>query len=179
MKLKIFISVFLIFLITTQGFSQEKSKGQLKKEQKEKVKLEKEKKTEALIESKTFVFIAETALPMGTRSINLRNDNYSVIFQPDMIESFIPFFGRAYSGAGFGNDNGLMFKEKPKSFDVKKTNKNYQIDVVVNKNNNNYQMSLTVSFEGGATLSVTSSNRSTITYQGYLEPIKQKPVDKQ
>jgi len=171
MKSKLSILVLLI-LISSSSFSQEKSKRELRKEQKEKEKVEKEKQTEALIEAKSFMFIAKRAFPTGARSIDLTGNNYFVKFESNLIESVLPFFGRAFAGAGFGNDNGMRFKGEPKPFKINKGKKNYEIEAVVEDNNDTYNLTLTVSFQGSASLIITSNNRSSISYQGQLEPIK-------
>ena len=174
MKNKLSVFLLLFALILNTGFSQEKSKRELRKEQKEKVKIEKEKQTEALIDAKSFMFTAKRALPTGARSIDLTGDNYSVTFQTDLIESILPFFGRAFAGAGYGNDNGMRFKGEPKTFTINKGKKNYDIEAVVSDTNETYNLTLTVSFQGSASLFITSNNRSAISYQGQLEPIKKQ-----
>lgn len=172
MKSKLSVCLVLFALLINTGFSQDKSKKELRKEQKEKEKIEKEKRTETLIEAKSFVFTAKRALPSGARSIDLTGDNYFVTFQADMIESIMPFFGRAFAGAGYGNDNGMRFKGEPKTYTIKKGKKNYDIEVVVSDTNETYNLTLTVSFQGSASLFITSNNRSAISYQGQLGPIK-------
>jgi len=174
MKSKLSVCLVVFALIIHTGFSQEKSKSELRKDQKEKEKLEKEKRTEALIESKTFVFVAKRAIPSGARSIDLTGDNYSVTFQTDLIESILPFFGRAFAGAGYGNDNGMRFKGEPKTFTINKGKKNYDIEAVVSDTNETYNLTLTVSFQGSASLFITSNNRSSISYQGSIEPIEKE-----
>lgn len=172
MKSKYYICLILFSLIFNTGFSQEKSKKELRKEEKEKEKIEKEKQIEALIEAKAFVFIPKRALPTGTRSIDLTGNNYFVKFESDLIESFMPFFGRAFNSAGYGSDNGVKFKEKPKTFTINKAKKNYEIVAVVSDKNETYNLTLTVSFRGSASLFIASNNRSNISYQGDLEPIE-------
>ena len=83
-----------------------------------------------------------------------------------MIESYMPFFGRAYSGVGYGNDTGLNFEGRPKEFTIIKGKKNYQIKAVVKTGNDTFTLYLSVGFEGDASLSVISNNRSTISYSG-------------
>jgi len=169
---KLFISSLLFCLVIGSGFAQEKSKKELRKEQKEKEKIEKEHQTEALIEAKAFVFVPNRALPSGARTIDLTGENYFVKFEPELIESVMPFFGRAYSGIGYGSDAGIKFKEVPETFEIKKTKKNYNLKTKVTANNDNFELTLSVGFQGGATLFVVSNNRSSISYQGKLEPIK-------
>ena len=173
MKIKKTVITVLIFcFVISSGFSQEKSKKELRREQKEKEKIEKEKQTEALIETKAFVFTANRALPSGARTIDLTGDNYFVKFENDSIESFMPFFGRAYGGVGYGTDVGIKFKEAPKTFNIKKAKKSYEIEAVIKDDKDTYNLTLSISFQGSASLFVTSNNRSTISYQGILEAIK-------
>jgi len=168
MKRHILFLVSLLSLMVATMSAQEKSKKELRKEQKKQLKIEKEKRTAVLIDNKTFVFVADKALPTGRRSIDLTGDGYLVEFQPEFIDSYLPFFGKAYSGVGYGGGNGLKFKGEPKSFNAKKTKKNYQIDVVVKEKNDTYNLMLTVGFQGGASLSISSNNRTNISYQGEI-----------
>jgi hypothetical protein len=149
-------------MMTTTGFSQEKTKKELKEEKK----LEKQKQIEAMVNAKEFVFVARTALPSGMRSVNLTTNTNYVKFQPELIDSYMPYYGRGYSGIGYGGDTGLKFKDKPEVFNIVKKKKAFQIDATVKTTNDVFRLSLSVGFEGSTSLSVTSNNRSTISYQG-------------
>jgi hypothetical protein len=159
-------SYWLIFLALIPGilFSQEKSKKELKAERK----LEQQKKTEAMVTSKSFVFTGSMAYPQGGRSVNLTTTPNFVKFGPDEIESDMPFYGRAYSGAGYGGPTGLNFKGKPDEFTVEKTSKGYFIQASVKSDNDSYKLSLTVGTEGNASLSISSVNRSSMSYSGNI-----------
>lgn len=100
------ITLTFIFFSLTNVLAQEKTKKQLKEERK----LEKQKQTALLVDSKEFVFVAETVLPQGGRSRTLTTNDYTVSFHPDMIKSDLPFFGRANCGVGYGGDDGMKFK---------------------------------------------------------------------
>jgi hypothetical protein len=160
---------FLIFSLTN-ALAQEKSKKQLKEERK----LEKQKQTTILVESKEFVFVAETVLPQSGRTRTLTTNDYTVEFHPDFIKSDLPFFGRAYSGVGYGGDDGMRFEGKPKEFTIKKTKKAYEIKVEVKGANDTYLLLLSVYFDGNANLSINSNNRSHISYNGVIEVIPKK-----
>lgn len=172
MKTKISILVIFLSLIVTTSYSQEKSKKQLRAERK----IEKEKQTAALVDSKEFVFIGRTALPQGFRSIDLTTNPNYVQFKPDKIKSEMPFFGRAFSGVGYGRDGGLNFEGSPQEFTVEKGKKAYQIKTVVKGVADVYTLFLSVSFGGSATLTISSNNRSTISYNGEIKPIEKKEV---
>lgn len=172
MKTKIVILVLFLSLIVTAGYTQDKSRRELRAERK----IEKEKKTASLVAFKEFVFIGRTALPQGFRTIDLTNNSNYVEFKPDKITSEMPFFGRAYSGVAYNRDGGLKFEGKPKEFTVKKGKKDYQIKAVVKGDTDVYSLFLSVFFEGSATLTISSNDRSTISYNGEIRPIEKKEV---
>lgn len=170
--MKISFLVFLFSFIMIKAFSQES-----KKEAKEQRKIENQKLTEDLVNSRDFVFTGKMAYPQDGRSVNLTTRSNFMRFLPDRIESDMPYFGRAYSGAGYGGDAGLKFAGKPENYTVKKNKKNYQINIEVKADNDTYKLSLSVAFEGSATLTVISNNRSTITYNGDISA-KEQPATK-
>ena len=162
MKIKISILVILFSLMMTSGFSQEKSRSEIKKERK----LEKQSQIAEMVNAREFVFIGRTAQPQGYRSVNLASNPNFVKFHPDMIEGDMPYFGKAYSGVGYGGDGGLKFDGVPEDYTVEKRKKNFLIEAVVKGENNVYNINLSVGFEGSATLSINSNNRSPISYNG-------------
>jgi hypothetical protein len=168
MKARVTILVLILSIVMTTGFSQDKTRSELKEERK----LEKQKQIETMVNSKNFVFVAQTAMPSGMEAVNLSlNQNY-IKFQPDQIDSYMPFFGRAYSGVGYGTDSGLHFKGIPNKFAVEKKEKFFQVDLVVKGESDTFSLSLSVGFEGSASLSISSNNRSTISYQGEISALE-------
>jgi hypothetical protein len=165
MKTKIAILTFLMSLILTSAFSQEKTKKELKEEEK----LQKQMQIEALVNSKDFVFVAKYALPMGASQVDLTSNPNYVKFNPDKMDGYMPFFGTATSGIGYG-DPTIKFKDKPETFNIEKKKKNFQVDANVRGENDIYRLSLSVMPEGGASLSIISNNRGTISYQGEIFP---------
>jgi Domain of unknown function (DUF4251) len=170
MNMKNLISVLFILLVSFSCFSQESTKKQIKEAQK----IEKQKQIEALVNSKQFVFTARNASPQGHKMIDLTTNPNYVEFQPDFIKSQMPFFGTAFSGVGYRSDAGLNFEGKPEEFTIEKGKKYYQIKVVVKGGNDSYRLTLSVYFEGGATLYINSNNRSSISYSGTITAIKKE-----
>lgn len=169
---KFSILSILIALYFTSAFAQEKTKQQTKAERK----VEKQKQVEAMMNARTFVFTARTAIPQGYKTVNLNTNMYNVSFAPENIISYLPYYGTAYSGIGYGNDSGLKFEGKPEDFTVTKGKKNYNAKAVVKGERDVFNLMLTVSFEGSASLSVSSNNRGTISYNGVIsEP--EKPAE--
>lgn len=121
-------------------------------------------KIATLLNSKTFEFVANTVYPTNGSPKNLVGNGYSVTFSPEMIISNLPFYGRAYSGIAMGKDKGMRFQGKPESFNIEKKN-DYQVNATVN-DGDSYKLFLSVSDSGYATLTISSSDRGTISYQG-------------
>jgi hypothetical protein len=174
MKTKIPILILLLSAVMTTGFSQEKTKKELKEEKK----LENQKRIESLISAKEFTFAPRTALPSGMKSVNISTNNNFVKFQPDLVESNMPFFGRGYGASGYGSDAGLKFKGKPETFTVEKKAKTFIIEVSVKGETDYFKLLLSVGFEGNASLSITSYNRSTMSFDGEITATE-KPEKKQ
>jgi hypothetical protein len=170
MKTKLLILSFLLSFMVFNSYSQEKSKKQLKAERK----IEKQKQITALIDSKSFVFEARMALPSGMRSVNLSPPTNYMKFEPELIDSQLPFFGRGYSAIGYGgSDTGMKFSGKPEIFTIEKKENSFQIEAEVKTSNDNFKIILSVGSTGSASLSITSNNRSSISYNGEIVGIKQ------
>ncbi len=167
---KIAVCCFLCFSLFT-AVAQEKTRKQLKAEQK----LETQKEIEKLIDAKEFEFVAQNLNSQMFRFVDLTTNPNFIKFKPDFIKSEMPFFGRGFSGLGYGSsDTGLKFEGKPEKFTVEKSKKGYVIDVKVKGEQDFFDLSLLVSFEGSATLSIISNNRSPINYFGAIAAIKEE-----
>lgn len=118
-----------------------------------------------LLDSKTFEFIANSVYPLEGTPKNLVGSGYSVSFSPEMIISNLPFYGRAYAGMATGRDQGMRFKGAPENFTINENN-DYELKATVNGESDTYSISMSISVSGYAKLSISSSDRATITYQG-------------
>jgi len=167
LKISILLAFFLFFVSFTNG--QEKTKKQIKEEKK--IALQKE--VEMLVNTKEFIFIGETAFPIGYKTVNLGTNSNYLKFHPDYIESFMPYFGKSY-GYGTGatsNEVGMKFEGKPTEFTVTTGKKNHVVKAVVNGASDTYTINVTVGFDGASTLSIISTNRSNISYGGQIYPL--------
>ena len=61
-----------------------------------------------------------------------------------------------------------MKTQMPFNNEIEKTKKGYMITARAKGENDTFNLSLSVGSEGGASLSVTSNNRSSISYSGEL-----------
>jgi hypothetical protein len=166
MNLKSFLLLLVISCIGMCSYSQEKSSKQTKEEQK----LAAQQQTEALLNAKEYIFTGLDAYPTGYRSVNLTSRQNFVKFHPELIESDMPYFGRANSSVAYGSssDGGLKFTGKPEEYTIDKKKKNYQISTVVKESGEAYKLTLIVQFSGSATLTIICNSRSPISYNGYI-----------
>ena len=167
MKRKFAQMLLLVFICTMPVVAQTTDK----KAEKERKRIEKENEISALVESKTFEFSANRAIPSGYKSVDLTTNPNFVKFTPDLIVSEMPFFGRAYS-ASYGGDAGLKFKGKPEIYTVEKKKKSYEIEAKVRSTNDSFTINLSVSFDGSSSMSISSNNRTTISYNGEISASK-------
>lgn len=162
-------SLLLFLIVSGLVFSQEKTKKELKKEQA----IAEQKKVEELIATKQFQFVANRAFPMGYRSIDLITTPNYISFSPELIKSELPFFGRATGGIPYGGgEGGMEFEGVSEGFKIEKTKKGHDLKVSVRGKNDTYKIQLTIFNDGGGSLVITSNNRSSISYLGFVSELK-------
>ena len=131
-----------------------------------------------LVESQNFVFQANYAYPLGGGQRYLNAYYYDLTIGKDTVVAFLPYFGIAYSGAGYNNndDNGIKFTSTKFSYSNEaKKNGSWLINIKPQDSRTTNQMVLTVQQNGTADLSVISQNRQRIRFDGI---IKEKPKTK-
>lgn len=168
MKNLLIISI-LIFSVFTTNAQDKKSKKELKAEKK----AQQREEIKSIVESKTFVFKANTANPMRGRTVNLTSD-YDVKVTRDSIFSYLPFFGVAYSASYGGTDSPMIFNHPFETINFENTKNGYLVKVSVKNNNDRLEYSFHISITGSTSLNVSSLNRQAISYNGNIEKIKEK-----
>ncbi len=164
MKTKYFFTITLLLILLTKGFSQELSK----KEQKESQNEIRMQQIEMILNSGQFIFKAGYAVPMGGRPIDMSTNPGYVIFNKDKMDGNLPFFGSATAGIGLSGDLAIRFNNKPQSFTTRKMKKSYEVGATVRGRNGVYNLSLNIPFDGPSTLTVSSNDRGTISYNGQI-----------
>jgi len=120
-----------------------------------------------LINSKSFVFKAQTVLPMTGMSRQLTSD-YDVRLSGDSVVTYLPYFGRAYS-VSYGEPGGINFTST--KFDYKiRDRKKGGWDLIIKPDDvrDIQQLIFAISENGYATLQVISNNRQPISFNGYI-----------
>lgn len=124
------------------------------------------------LESKRFIFHAQTALPTSGRSRQLTTD-YDLRVFPDSLVSNLPFYGRAYSvpyGSGDGGFNFTSTKFEYTAAPGKK--KGWNISIKTKDVADFREFSLSLSENGYGTLMALSNNRQPMSFTGYITEVK-------
>jgi hypothetical protein len=131
-------------------------------------------KTDALIDAKTYIFNANTAMPMRGNSIPLTS-YYTLQVGPDTIISDLPYFGRAFSAPINPSEGGIKFISTNFKYETEEgKNGRYEIFIVPKDDKDARQLRLSVSENGYATLSVSSNNKDNISFYGTVTEVPKK-----
>ena len=167
MNIKAYLKAIVIILLALAGFTT--TYGQEVNENKN---LKRSSEIQDLINSKNYVFVAQTAIPIGGRAINLTSP-YEVRVSGDTVASDLPYFGRAFVAPMNPSEGGIRFTSTNFNYKVKGRKKGgWDISILPKDSKDVRQMLLTVSESGYGTLQVVSNNRQQISYNGYVKERK-------
>jgi hypothetical protein len=120
------------------------------------------------IDSRRFVFMAQSATPMSGRTRQLTYD-YKLDLRNDTVISDLPYYGRAYSSSYGGSDGGINFTTTNFEYSSKEGAKGgWDIIIAPKEIRTVTRMMLNVSNAGYGTLTVTSNTRQQISFNGYI-----------
>jgi len=121
-----------------------------------------------IVEARNFVFKAQTALPTTGISRQLTTD-FDLRVTKDTIVSDLPYFGRAYSAPVNPTQGPLQFTSTDFQYTMTNRKKGgWDIMIVPKDVQDPRQMALSITESGYASLTVTSTNRQPISFNGYI-----------
>lgn len=125
-------------------------------------------KVQNLINSGKFAFEANWAIPQGGSQINLIGNPNRLEVENDSTEGFFPYYGVVHRLTNYNGRGGINFKGpiKDNKMEINTTKRRTTLKFEVNEPAEWYNLVLTIGNLDNATLTVISSNRSTITYRG-------------
>lgn len=126
------------------------------------------------IDAKQYVFVPQSAIPMGGRVVQLTGEFFLAV-SPDSLVSYLPYYGRAYTAPIDPTKNSMDFKSK--SFDYTSTPRKkggWDITIRPKDNRDVATINLTVGESGYGTLQVTSNSKQPISYNGVLREKRAK-----
>lgn len=128
---------------------------------------------EKMVNSRDFVFKAQTVVPTGAVSRVLTSE-YDLKVMGDSVNSYLPYFGRAYQ-APFPGESGIQFSTTHFKYKASERKKGgWHITIEPEDTRNVREMDLTVYDNGNAYLQVLSNYRQPISFNGYIEAVKEK-----
>lgn len=163
------ILLMLVVLTVTMGAMAQESRRERRQDRDR----EKAAEIEKLIETGDLRFLAQFALPMSGGSIHLTSE-YTLDIQGDMVTSWLPFFGRAYSVSYNTREGGIKFSEKVDQIEWKRVKHGYRTLMEVKTKDDYYSLNLFVSQSGFGTLDVSSKNRQPISFNGIVVKLENK-----
>lgn len=135
---------------------------------------EKELAIQTLVDNQQYVFYAESVSPMSGRQRFLTSD-YTVEVSKDTVVSYLPFFGKAYAAPIGSTDGGIKFTSTNFEYKITPRKKGgWDINIKPKDVSDVQQLSLTVYKNGTAYLSVNSTNRQSISYNGHISEKKSR-----
>ncbi|MBB1285986.1 DUF4251 domain-containing protein [Flavisolibacter sp. BT320] len=154
--MKTFVRFFSLFLISVMGFSsshaQETDATTLK----------------SILQSKNFTFRAQSAWPLQGTVIQLTS-GYDVKLFPDSINTFLPYFGRAFT-SGYSAEGGIKFISKKFEYKLKEKQKGgWELTIKPTDTRDVTELTYSIAANGYATLQVLSNNRQAISFYGVVE----------
>jgi hypothetical protein len=122
------------------------------------------------MDAKRYTFLANYVLPQRGGGRQLTSE-YDLRVTPDSVISFLPYFGRAYFDVPYGGgDGGIKFTSTKFTYEAKEKKKGgWEISIRPSDVKNIDRLLLNISADGYASLSVNSTNRDFITFDGYLK----------
>lgn len=134
----------------------------------------KEAAIKKLVDDRSYVFKANFVNPQrgGSRALDY---DYDLVVSKDTINSFLPYFGRAYVAPTDPTEGGIKFVST--NFEYKtQQNKKGGWDIYikpkeqhVNDMRDVQSLWLSITTSGYASLHVTSTNRDAISFDGYID----------
>ena len=125
------------------------------------------------VQSKQFVFEAQTVQPATGSFRQLTGERYEVRLAGDSLVSYLPYFGRVYS-APLNARGGIQFTSTKFQYAYKQKKKgDWSVSIKPSDVTDLREFVLTVNENGFATLQALSNNRQPISYNGQVRTSKQ------
>ncbi|WP_439184711.1 DUF4251 domain-containing protein [Carboxylicivirga taeanensis] len=167
----IFSIITLSLILLSPTFSASAQKKNKKERQQEQF-----IETQKLVNSKQFIFVPDRAFPQGGRSIDLTTNYGFVKVEGTETTGDLPYFGRAYS-VPYGGGSGIKFETtsiKNEQIEINEKKMRISYSFEARSKEDTYSLKLDIGYNGNASLSVMSNNRSHISYNGQVSELKEE-----
>ncbi|WP_461445024.1 DUF4251 domain-containing protein [Maribacter sp.] len=127
-----------------------------------------------MIESKMYKFEVHRVNPVQSSPIVLRGDGYHLTLAKDSLDTYLSYFGVRYARGGIGESGGIEMKGHLEEYEVEYDEERHRITVkfIGRNRSERFDMTFSIFKNGNSSLSVSSMERSTISYSGKVVPQK-------
>lgn len=126
---------------------------------------------EDMIRNHSFIFVAERMNPLRGRS-RILTSSYDVRVKNDSLVSFLPYFGRAYTAPIDPTKVGTQFTSTNFTYQVNaEKNDRWRVSLIPKDVSSIQELLFTIFDNGTTSLSITSTSKDHISYEGYLKKI--------
>ena len=130
--------------------------------------------TQQIVESKNYIFKAESVSPPRGRLRHLTSE-YDLVVTSDTVIAYLPYFGRAYSAPINPSEGGIKFTSANFEYTAdKKKTRSWEILIRPKDAPDIQALYLTIFDNNKASLRVNSLNRESISFNGYIVEGKEK-----
>jgi len=149
---KSFLLATIISASTVMSHAQEKDQDNIKR----------------IVEEPNYVFVAQKVSPVG-KGTRILTSEYDVTFTKDTIISALPYFGRSYTATIGSTEGGINFTST--KFEYTRDDKKGKWSITIKPQDVSEVQSLYLEIfdNGNASLQVTSTNRQSISFDGYIK----------
>lgn len=165
-SLNITFKTMILLLFTTVAFVPAPVWAQQKKQDKKAM-------IKDMVEARNYVFIPQTAMPAGGNTRQLTYD-FDLRVSKDTVISNLPYFGRAYSAPFNASQGPLNFTTTQFDYTVNNRKKGGW-DILIKTRDlqqDQVQFSMSIFENGNTTVTVNSTNRQPIVFNGYIRAKK-------
>jgi hypothetical protein len=125
-----------------------------------------------MVNSSQFIFVADRVLPLRGRT-RILTSRYTVNVSKDTVDSYLPFFGRAFQAPMDPSKGGIQFVSTKFSYDVvPKKEDRWDVTIRPQDYSDVQQLFFTIFSNGSANLNVISTHKDAISFSGRIEKRK-------
>jgi len=120
-----------------------------------------------MIDSQKFTFIPRYVNPVGGAKRNL-STGYEIVISKDTIVSYLPFFGHGYTAPVSPADVDFDFTSIKFSYTISQAKNGWNISIKPKDQRYLQELFFRIFSNASASLVITSINRSTVSYDGFI-----------